>query len=293
MIGFSNALQASGERTLSSLLSFVKACFIDFTIADAADILLLSVIFFFAFRFLKGRKAGVLIVGIAIFTALLIAAYVFNLEATHFVFSQIFKIGVLALIIIFQPEIRDALEKVGSGSISGIMSFGDQKKKRQMYSAAIANICTAVGDLANTKTGALIVIGRTTKLDDVIQTGIAINADVNSSLIRNLFFNKAPLHDGAIVIEDARITAAACLLPLTRRTDIDSDLGTRHRAAVGMCEVSDAIVIVVSEETGTISVAFDCELTRNYTSDSLRKFLMGKIVKGENRFADKGENKAS
>lgn len=294
MITVANALISAGDNTLSSMLAFLKSCFLDFTVADAADIILLSLIFFLAFRFLKGRKAGVLLIGILIFMALMIVAYIFELKATHFVFSQIFKIGVIALIIIFQPEIREALEKVGSGSISGIMSFGDQKKKRQMYSVAIDQICSAVGDLANNKTGALIVIGRTTKLDDVIQTGIAINSDVNSNLIRNLFFNKAPLHDGAIVIEDARITAAACLLPLTRRTDIDSDLGTRHRAAVGMSETSDAIVVVVSEETGTISVAFDCELTRDYTSDSLRKFLMSKIVKGEHiSYSDNGEPRAS
>lgn len=289
MNNFIRVALASGESVFSELIVFLKACFLDFTFADAIDILLLTVILFFAFRFLKGKKAGVLIIGIAIFMVIMIAAYMFELDATHFVFSQIFRIGVIALVIIFQPEIRDALEKVGTGSINGIMSFGDQKKKRQMYSVAIDNICSAVGDLANTKTGALIVVGRTTKIDDVIQTGIAINADVNSNLLRNLFFDKAPLHDGAVVIEDARIAAAACLLPLTRRTDIDSDLGTRHRAAIGMSETSDAIVIVVSEETGTISVAFDCELTRDYTSDSLRKFLMRKILKNERNVSGKAK----
>ena len=111
-----------------------------------------------------------------------------------------------------------------------------------------------------------------------MQTGIVINANVNSFLLRNIFFNRAPLHDGAVIIDEARIAAAGCLLPLTRRTDVDGDLGTRHRAAIGMSESSDAIIIVVSEETGIISVAYDCELTRNYTVESLRKFLMKKII---------------
>ena len=278
---FINALLGVNRDIFASLLSFAKECFANFSPIDALDIFFLTIVLFFAFRFLKGKKAGILLVGIAIFFALMIGAYILDFNATYFVFSQIFKVGVIAIVIIFQPEIRDALEKIGSGSINGIMSFGDQKKKRQMYYMAIEQICSAIADLSNTKTGALIVLGRTTKLDDVIQTGITINADVNSNLLRNLFFNKAPLHDGAVIIEDARIAAAACLLPLTRRTDIDSDLGTRHRAAIGMSETSDAIVIVVSEETGTISVAYDCQLTRNFTTDSLRKFLMTKIVRSE------------
>jgi len=253
-------------------------CFSSFGFSDILDIILLGLFFFFAFRFIRGRKAGVLLIGILIFFIVQALAFVFDLDATYFVFSQIFKVGAIAIVIIFQPEIRDALEKIGSGSLTGILNFGDQKKKRQLYSAAIDNICVAVADLASTKTGALIVISRTTKLDDIMQTGIVINANVNSFLLRNLFFNRAPLHDGAVIIDEARIAAAGCLLPLTRRMDVDGDLGTRHRAAIGMSESSDAIIIVVSEETGTISVAYDCELTRNYTSATLRKFLMKKIM---------------
>ena len=285
-LNYFNALLVQQDNAFSSIVSFIRDCFSGFLLSDAFDILFLAVVLFFAFRFIKGRKAGVLLIGIVIFFAIMIAAYYLEFQATHFVFSQIFKVGVIAIIIIFQPEIRDALEKVGSGSISGIMSFGDQKKKRQLYSVAIDNICSAVADLSNTKTGALIGCGRTTKLEEVIQTGISINADVNSNLIRNLFFNKAPLHDGAIVIQDARIAAASCLLPLSRRADIDSDLGTRHRAAIGLTETSDAIVIIVSEETGTISVACECTLTRDYTSESLRKYLMRKIIKSDTGVSD-------
>lgn len=262
----------------SAFLSFVKSAFSGFSPIDVVDILLLSVILFLVYRFIRGRKAGALLVGICICFVLMFVSYLFGLDATHFIFSEIFKIGILAILIIFQPEIRDALEKLGSGSIGSLMNFSDHKKKRLLYQNVINNICNAVSDLSSSKTGALIVISRTTKLDDIAESGIMINADVNSSLLRNLFYNRAPLHDGAVVIDEGRILAASCLLPLTRRTDVDSDLGTRHRAAIGMSETSDAVIIVVSEETGTISIAFDCELTRNYNYESLKRFLTEKIV---------------
>ena len=266
-------------EAFSKFFTSLKNSLLDFQVTDAVDIILLSAILFFGFRFFKSRKAGVLLVGVLFIVTLTFIAYLFKLEATYFIFSAILDIGVLALVILFQPEIRDALEKVGAGSMVGIMSFSDQKRKRQMYSKAIEQICSSVNDLSRTKTGALIVIARTTKLDEIIETGITINSDVNSFLIRNIFYDKAPLHDGAIVIDDARIAAAGCLLPLSRRTDVDANLGTRHRAAIGMSETSDAIVIVVSEETGTISVAYDCTLTRGYSAESLRSFLTKKLLR--------------
>lgn len=282
-----NMLLNAGSGTFSvavgRFFSSIGEAFSTFTLIDAIDILFLTAVCFFVLRFFKGRKAGAVMAGVAICLCILVAAYAVGLEATYFIFSGVFKIGALAIVIIFQPEIRDALEKIGSGSISGIRSLGDQKKKKQLYYQAIDNICAAVSDLSRTKTGALIVISRTTSLEDVIQTGVPINADVNSFLIRNLFFNKAPLHDGAVVVDGARIAAAGCLLPLTRRFDIDGDLGTRHRAALGMSETSDAVIVVVSEETGIISIACECALTRNYTHDTLRSFLLRKLVREEGR----------
>ncbi|MBQ9070428.1 MAG: diadenylate cyclase CdaA [Clostridia bacterium] len=272
---------------LSGLWSDLKSAFLSFTLFDAIDILLLAFLFFCVFKFFKGKKGGALLSGIAICLVLWFISTTLNLNGTSFIFSKIFEIGVIALIIIFQPEIRDVLERLGSGPLNGIMSFGDQKKKQQLYYTAVDNICAAVSDLSRTKTGALIVLSRTTSLDDIIQSGVSINADTNSFLLRNLFFNKAPLHDGAVVIDEARVVAAGCLLPLTRRQDIDSDLGTRHRAAVGMSEISDAIIIVVSEETGIISVASDFTLTRNYTTDSLRSFLLKAWVKDKSEGAAK------
>ena len=201
-----------------------------------------------------------------------------NLSGVEFILSGVFKIGALAIIIIFQPEIRDLLETIGSGSIKGIKTFGDQARKKQAKYKAIDNICKAVNVMSKDRTGALIVIGRTTQLDDVTNTGIEINADVSDYLIRNLFYDKAPLHDGAIVIEGNRIKAAACILPLPRHTYVHNDLGTRHRAAIGLSEISDAVIIIVSEETGIISVAKESELKRDFTEDSLRKFLVKELV---------------
>ena len=219
-----------------------------------------------------------MLVGIFICILLYSIAIFFNLAGVEYILSGIFQIGALAMVIIFQPEIRDLLETIGSGSLKGIRTFGDQAHKKQAKYKAIDNICKAVHVMAAEHTGALIVIGRTTQLEEITHTGIAINADVSDYLIRNLFYDKAPLHDGAVVIEGNRIKAAACILPLPKHTHLQSEFGTRHRAAVGMSEVSDAIIIVVSEETGIISVAKESELKRDFTEDSLRKFLVKELV---------------
>lgn len=270
-------------QKITDFLNFAKEQFFNFTWqenwSDILDIVIMTILFVIAFNFLKSRKAGALIVGIIVCLLIFVVAQILDLDGIKFILSGVFQFGILAIIILFQPEIREALEKLGSGSISGVLSLREQRDKNQQYKAVIDNITTAVRELSASKTGALIVIERTTPLDDIAQTGIGINAEVNSYLIRNIFFNKSPLHDGAIVVEDARISAAGCLLPLTKRHDMNGELGTRHRAALGMSEASDAIIIVVSEETGMISVAFDCSLTRGFSADSLRRYLLKKLLK--------------
>ncbi len=274
-------------HTLLNTVGFDFGAFIDkcglvlsgFDIFDAIEIVLLAVVFFLAFRFLKGRKAGALIVGIFICVILYLVSYFFDFKGLHTFFGGLFEYGTIVVLIIFQPEIREALERIGNGSINGIMSFSDRRKKKELYYNVIEHVCGAVKELSNESTGALIVIERTTILSDVIGTGVIINADVNSSLIRNLFYNRAPLHDGAVVISEGRIAAAGCFLPLTRRNDVDPDLGTRHRAAIGMSESSDAVIVVVSEETGNISIAHDCTLSQNMSIDEVRDFLMEIILR--------------
>ena len=253
--------------------------FSDFKWTDAVDILLLTCLFYFVWGFFKSRKAGTLIVGIILLFCIYLLAIFFELSGIGFILSGLFQIGVIAIVIIFQPELRDMLETVGSGSLKGIRGIGDQSRKKQAQYKAIDNICKAVYVMSAEKTGALIAISRTTALDEVLHSGTTINADVSDTLIRNLFYNKAPLHDGALVIDGDKIVAAACILPLPRHTFVDSELGTRHRAAVGLSEVSDAVIIVVSEETGSISVAKESELIRHLTEDSLRKLLVKELVR--------------
>ena len=270
------------KETFVRFAENVKIVFNNFGWSDVIDIIILSLLFYFVMRFFRSRKAGTLIVGIFLCLLLYALALFFKLDGVQYILSGIFQIGALALIIIFQPELRDLLETIGSGSLKSIRNISDLTRKKQAQYKAIDNICKAVHVMSAECTGALIVIGRTTQLEDILHTGIEINADVSDYLLRNLFYDKAPLHDGAVVIEGNRIRAAACILPLPRHTYVHNELGTRHRAAIGLSEISDAVIIIVSEETGVISVAKESELKRNFTEDSLRKFLVKELVGNRN-----------
>ena len=177
-----NVVGDNAKTTFSNFIEVLKTAFNSFTWIDVVDILLLSVILFFTFRFFKNRKAGALIVGIFVCGAILFFATLFSLDSVAYVFSAIFHVGAIAIVIVFQPEIREALEKVGSGSFSRIFKFGDQSKKKALYKNMIEQVCTAVNDLSRTKTGALIVIERNTKIDDIVHTGVLLNAEVSSFL---------------------------------------------------------------------------------------------------------------
>ena len=245
----------------------------DFGVIDVIDILLLASVLYFVYRFVRERRAGKLLIGLGCIFVLSLVGDLFDLPATGFIFSDIRQIGVMAIIILFQPELRSALEKVGGMPSSGIRNITADSREASARSAEIDALCTAVSDLSRDKVGALIVIERSTKLGEYIKSGVSVDAAITPHLIRNIFFNKAPLHDGAVILRSGRICAAGCFLPLTTRNDIDKDLGTRHRAAIGMSEISDAIVIIVSEETGNISVSLNGDLTRNYNYSSLKQEL--------------------
>lgn len=267
------------DSNFSEIFDRCKSAISNFGLKDLIEVLILSAIIFLAFHLLKGRKAGALVTGLIVVAGLSIISNLLNFTVLYSLFSTILGSGLLVVIIIFQPEIRDALEKLGNGSLKGIMSFSDRKKKKEQYLNAIDNICSAVNELSKESTGALIVIERSIRLSDVIKMGVVLDANVNDLLLRNLFYDKSPLHDGAVVISGDKILAAGCFLPLTQRVDLDSSLGTRHRAAIGMAERSDAIVIVVSEETGGISIAYDFSLLRNVKSAELRKFLKENVLR--------------
>ena len=245
-------------------------------IVDVIDILLVSVILYYAYKFVRDRRAGKLAAGVILFLIALVISDVAGMHTIQYLFQNIFQVGVIALVILFQPELRSALEKMGNSSIKGIKSITERSTDSVML--AVREVASAAAEMSASRTGALIVFERSTKLGDIVMTGTVIDAQTGSFLIRNIFFNKAPLHDGAMIIRAGRIVAAGCLLPLTGQGDINRDLGTRHRAAIGLSENSDAVVVVVSEETGVISLAVDGKLTRGYSSETLRAKLSSLLV---------------
>ena len=191
-----------------------------------------------------------------------------QLHSVNFILENTLQLGLIALLIVFQPELRRTLEKVGSTTFNTLIKINDDAPQNHTE-----EICTAVRKLAYSKTGALILIERQTKLGDVMSSGTIIDSQISQGLIENIFVPNTPLHDGAVIIGDGRIKAAACVLPLTENNSFSKELGTRHRAAIGISEVADCIAIVVSEETGKISLAQNGEITRDYTYATLKKTL--------------------
>lgn len=234
---------------------------------DVVDIILAAIILYYVYRFIADRRAGRLAIGVVFLLVLYIISDLLEMKVIGFFLKNVFQVGLIALVVVFQPELRAALEKVGVGSIKGIRHITE--KRSVGVTKMIENVTTALSDLADSKTGALVVFERTTKLGDLVLTGTVIDADPAVYLIKNIFYNKAPLHDGAVIVRDARLYSAGCLLPLSQNPDIIKDLGTRHRAAIGMSENSDAVVAVVSEETGEISLALEGKLTRGYDKETL------------------------
>ncbi len=241
------------------------------SIVDFIDIFFVAIILYYAFRFVRERRAGKLAVGVIFFTFFLVLSDLLGMHALKYIFQNLFQVGVLALVVLFQPEMRSALEKMGGSSLKGLKNISESKDN-SVWMLAIREVSTAAAQMAAEKTGALIVFERGTRLGEIAATGTVCDAQVSAYLLRNMFFNKAPLHDGAVLLRNGRVHAAGCLLPLTQQ-DINRDLGTRHRAAIGLSENSDAAVVVVSEETGVISVAVDGYLTRGYNADTLRSRL--------------------
>lgn len=252
----------------------------EFGANDLVDILLLSLILYYAYKFIRDRRAGKLLIGLGVVVSLLVFSYVFRLESIKYIFQNFFQVGLIALIILFQPELRAALERVGNTplSISGIKRLGSDIGDQTNVMESIDSVCDAVFEMARSKTGALIVFERSTKLGDFVKSGVILNAHISRRLLGNIFFNRAPLHDGAVIIRDYRVYAASCMLPLSNTEDIMVSLGTRHRAALGISEVSDAVVVVVSEETGIVSVAINGTLKRNYKRITLKQELLNALV---------------
>lgn len=255
----------------------IISLFTRFEIFDVIDVLCLTAVIYIVYIFFKERRAGKLALGVGILLVFLGVFELLHLRTMHFLLSNLFTSGIFILALIFQPELRSALEKVGDNSIKGFKSISEQKNISPT-NAMIDEFTEAIFDLAKTKTGALVVFERNTKLGDIILTGTIVNAQFSGTLLKSIFFNKAPLHDGAVVIRANRIHSAACLLPLESSRDVFRELGTRHRAAIGISEISDCVSVVVSEETGIVSIAHEGKLSRNFTKVTMKKKLQEFLV---------------
>lgn len=242
-------------------------------ISDVLDILIVAYIIYKIIFWIKETRAWVLFKGVLVIFALAAVATLLKLNTIIWILSNTISVGIIAVIVVFQPELRKALEQLGKGRFFSYFTRGEEEKGSKANARTVEEIVKAAGKMGAVKTGALILIEQEVPLGDLERTGIPIDAIISSQLLINIFEHNTPLHDGAVIVRRNRVAAATCFLPLTDSNEISMELGTRHRAAIGASEVSDAYVIVVSEETGAISVARGGVLYRNLTTEQLRNML--------------------
>lgn len=252
-------------------------------LTDTLDILLVTYLIYLAIKFLRQTRAAPLIKGLLFVFGVTLLANLLKMNVTSFIISSLLEFGILALIIIFQPELRALLERVGRGNVTKISTIftPESEQKAAAMREQAQMIVDAMTDMSRTKTGALVVIEGSTRLGDIIKSGTVIDAAISTELIMNVFYPKSPLHDGALILRGERMVAAGCVLPLTQNVSLSRELGTRHRAAIGMSEAADCLVVVVSEETGKISTAQNGVLIRNLDSISLCDAIYHHIHKEE------------
>lgn len=253
---------------------------LSFGITDLLDIALISSVVYNAIKLIRETRAFQLVKGLLLLGVAYILIVQLDMQASSYIFRFLFQNIFIILIILFQQEIRQVIEKVGNSKFTSLSLIlkGNSSEKEKTLNDAINEISKAVQRMSDSKTGSLIVMERQTLLGDVIKSGKPVDAFITHELIGNIFFPKSPLHDGAAIVRNGRLVSAGCVLPLTKSTDVSSDLGTRHRAALGMSEQSDAAVIVVSEETGIISLAYNGTLERNLSDSELREKLINLLV---------------
>jgi diadenylate cyclase len=244
-------------------------------ITDIVEIFILAFLIYHLVKWVKNTRAWALVKGIAVIMIFWLIAVVFELNVILWIITNTISVGIIAIIIVFQPEFRKALEQLGQKNLMrSIITFDDSKEKNEKFSDHSLNeIIRATFELARTKTGALIVIEEDTPLNDFESTGIYLDSLISSELLINVFEHNTPLHDGAVILRGNRIAAATCYLPLSDNMQLSKDLGTRHRAGIGISEVSDSLTIIVSEETGKVSIAKGGKLIRNVDGDYLRSKL--------------------
>ncbi len=236
-------------------------------IPDIIEILLIAVLIYNIIKWMKNTRAGTLVKGLLVLFLLYMVASILNFDAILWLFKNGIGVSITAMLIVFQPELRKALEQLGNKNI--VNPFFRDSEEDKFSEDTINGIIKATYEMAKVRTGALMIIERQVRLDDYEQTGIMLDAKVSSELLINIFEHNTPLHDGAVIIRGNRVTAATCYLPLTSSTSISKELGTRHRAAIGLSEVTDSFIIIVSEETGAVSIASEGEITRRVTRENL------------------------
>ncbi len=248
----------------------IKNTLLNLRITSIVEILIVAWLIYKLYWLIKETRAEQLLKGILIILSLIPISYIFNMTMIYFLLSRTITLGVLSFVIIFQPEIRRALEHIGRSAFNDRHMAPQERALDELVTA----IVEAVENMSESKTGALIAIEQQTMLREIIANGTEVDAKVSSAIIENIFIPNTPLHDGAMIIRHDRIIAAGCVLPLTSSNEISKKLGTRHRAAIGLTEVSDAAVIIVSEETGVISLALNGKLVRNYDKERLKAILL-------------------
>ena len=282
---------------MASILSYLEKigdALLSFNfLSDFLDILLVAFIIYEGIKLIRGSRTFQLIKGIVVLGVVYALVKLFNMEACEYLLSVLFENGLIILVVLFSPELRNILEKFGRRSFSNLSFFGlrNSQTLEKEVTATVNDFCKAAGDLSDSKTGALVVFEKDAPLQEIIKTGTVLDAQSSAELFNGLFFKNSALHDGAVVVRDGRIYAAGCILPLTQNNALDSELGTRHRAAIGMSEHSDAVVVVVSEETGSISVAVNGVLTRDITRGKLREVLLSELIPQANEETVNGKAK--
>ena len=263
------------EFNVADIAAMIGRYLLSIQFAGYLDIAIMVFVLYRVLLLVRTTRAVSLLKGLLVFLAVLLISTLFQLHGINYILSRLVDWGVLALIILFQPEIRRILEQMGSRQFMAMLTPAVSVGVMERMISQTVLACT---EMSQSRTGALIVFEREIKLDELVRSGTALDASVSSELLKNIFFVKAPLHDGAVIIRNGRILGAGCVLPLSRNVNLSRDLGTRHRAGIGMSENSDAVIVIVSEETGTISVANGGMLKRHLKAETLENLLRNELL---------------
>ena len=264
--------------TLSTLPGIIGRYLMMLKVTDILDIAIMVFVFYKALTLIQSTRAASLLKGVLVFLAALMLSMVLNMNSINFIMNQLVRWGVVALIVLFQPEIRRILEEVASRRF---IAFFSRAEAGTAVEQAIDQTVLACTEMSQSRTGALIVFERENLLDDMVRSGTVLDAAVSSELLKNIFFVKAPMHDGAVIVRNGRVLGAGCMLPLSKNVNLSRELGMRHRAGIGMSENADAVVVIVSEETGSISVAIGGMLKRHLKPETLANILRNELLPQE------------